>query len=342
MARDEAAERFAATLRALAMPRRAVPIAAVTAALVAVQLYYAASATAALVPLAMVASFVVLAPWSWRRWLGGRRASARAAWPGRAAYAAVAVVAVTLSGVVLPRALGLGPTYFTDPGSLGISVVLFAVGGWGLGRDLELEHGLEEARLLALHTHLDPHFLYNTLNAIAEWCAEDAKVAEEAIARLAGMMRELLAGLELARWPLRREVALAADLLELHRLRDAEALTVSVNLDEEIADVEVPPLLVLALVENAVKHGPRSGHRGQVELEVKRRGGEVVCRVENPGPYAPSPEGGHGSRTLRQRLQHAYGGRARLSIDQVNDLAGDHDRPRTRATLVLPLPGVGA
>lgn len=358
MARDEAAERFATTLRALAVPRRAVPIAAVTAALVAVQLYYAASAKAALVPLAMVASFVVLAPWSWRRWLGSRaaerprgRAPRQGSWPGRAAYAALAVAAVALSGVALPRALGLGPTYFTDAGSLGISVVLFAVGGWGLGRDLELEHGLEEARLLALHTHLDPHFLYNTLNAIAEWCAEDAKVAEEAIARLAGMMRELLAGLELARWPLRREVALAADLLELHRLRDAEALTVRVTLDEEAAAVEVPPLLVLALVENAVKHGPRSGHRGQIELEVKRRGGEVVCRVENPGPYAPSGEGGgHGSRTLRRRLQHAYGGRARLNIGQASAQAGVPniaeagalDQPRTQATLALPLPGGGA
>lgn len=335
-------DRFASTLRALAAPRRAAPIAAVAVALVAVQLFYASAASlpaalrAALVPLFFLAGFVLLAPWGWRRWL-----AERTTWAGASCYLAVAVAVVALGGVALPRLLDLGPTYFTDVGSLGISVVLFAVGGWGLGRDIELERGLEHARLLALHTHLDPHFLYNTLNAIAEWCVEDAAVAEEAITRLAGMMRELLAGLELPRWPLRREVALATDLLELHRLRDPEALEIAVQLPADLAAFELPPLVVLALVENAVKHGPRAGHPGRVEVTVTRdassRPARVRCVVENPGPFAPTPPragSGHGLRTLRRRLAHAYRGAATLQIARAE---GDGAAtPRTRATLELP------
>lgn len=362
MAEDASDVRFATTLRALAAPRRALPIAAVAAAMIGAQVTYAppeAAAAAATVPLAMVAGFALLAPWSWRAW-------ARRSRLGVLAYVAAAAAVVAACGVALPSALGLGATYFTDVGSLGIAAVLYAVGGWGLGRDIELEHGLEGARLLALHTHLDPHFLYNTLNAIAEWCAEDAAVAEEAITRLAGMMRELLAGLELARWPLAREVRLAEDLLELHRVRDGEAMTVQVTLDDAAGAVEVPPLLLLTLVENAVKHGPRSGHRGLVQLAVRVRGNaatnaaandaandaeldaandaelEVECAVENPGPLAPAPvdaarAGGHGLPTLRRRLRHAYHGRARLTLAQLDGSPdGAPDGPRTRAVLTLP------
>jgi two-component system, LytTR family, sensor histidine kinase AlgZ len=325
---------FATTLRALAAPRRAVPIAAVSLALVAVQLYYHGTWRAALVPAALVGSFVLLAPWGWRRLLAEGTSLS-----GGISYGLFAVVVVAACGVALPHALGLGQTYFTDVGSLGISVVLFVVGGWGLGRDIELERGLEHARLLALHTHLDPHFLYNTLNAIAEWCAEDAAVAEEAITRLAGMMREMLAGLELSRWPLARELALATDLLELHRLRDPGALEISVALPEALAALEVPPLVVLALVENAVKHGPRAGHHGRIEVTVTRDAAaspaRVRCVVENPGPFAPAPPSGgsgHGLRTLRRRLAHAYRGAAALQIGPAGDAAG----PRTRATLALP------
>jgi len=339
-----ASDRFATTLRALAAPRRAVPIAAVALALVAVQLYYASSLRPALVPLALIACFVVLAPWSWRLWLGERATVSAGA--GGAAYALLALAVVVLCGIALPRALGLGPTYFTDAGSLGISAVLYAVGGWGLGRDIELERGLEHARLLALHTHLDPHFLYNTLNAIAEWCAEDAAVAEEAVVRLAAMLRELLAGLELTSWPLHRELALATDLLELHRLRDPGAFDVQLTVDESARDLAVPPLLVLALVENAVKHGPRAGHRGSIALEISLRedGAILRCRVENPGPFAPqaaaAAASGHGLRTLRRRLSHAYRGRASLQLSELSELSPlDAPSPRTRALLELPARG---
>lgn len=333
-------DRFATTLRALAAPRRAVPIGAVALALVGVQLYYHAAWLAALVPAALTLGFLLLAPWSWRAWLGERASPG-----GVIRYALLAVAVVALCGVALPRALGLGQTYFTDPGSLGISVVLFVVGGWGLGRDIELERGLEHARLLALHTHLDPHFLYNTLNAIAEWCAEDAGVAEEAIVRLAGMLRELLAGLELPRWPLARELALAADLLELHRLRDPGALEVVIRAAEPLQALEVPPLIALALVENAVKHGPRAGHRGRIEIALSLEGSGpralLRCRIENPGPFAPggggaAGAGGHGLRTLRRRLAHAYRGRATLRIAEV---PGEGGAPRTAATLELPAQG---
>jgi hypothetical protein len=287
---------FAGTLIAIAAPRRALPIAAVIAALVGVELSYGDVRTA-LVPLGMSLAFVVLAPWTWQRA------------PLLLVVEAVAVVAAF--GIALPRALDLGPTFLTDAGSLAIAGVLYCVGGWGLGRDIQLEHDLEHVRLKAIRAHLDPHFLYNTLNAIAEWCAEDPRVAEAATVRLADMLRALLEGLEQTTWPLAREVALAADLLELHLLRDAGAFTTQIEID---GDAAVPPLLLVSIVENAIKHGPRAGHRGTITIRVITTASGVRCEVTNPGAFAPTADG-RGLALLRKRVALHAGARFTIAAE---------------------------
>jgi hypothetical protein len=314
---------FASTLIALAAPRRSVPIAAVAAALVGVELVYG-GAHAALVPASLAIVFVLLAPWSWRVLLASGVTPLRAI-----AFALEAAAVVASFGIGLPAALELGPTFLTDAGSLAIAGVLYVVGGWGLGRDIELEHDLEHARLKLIRAHLDPHFLYNTLNAIAEWCAEDPRVAERATIRLADLLRATLEALELRSWPLARELDLARDLLELHRLRDEGAFTPSLEVDPAATAFEVPPLAVVAMIENAVKHGPRAGHRGTIEIRVTASAGGVCCVIENPGAFAPAADRpGRGIATLRKRLALAYGDRARFSIASAG-------ADRTRATLEL-------
>ncbi len=316
-------DRLLSTLTALGAPRRAVPIALVAAALVGVQWRYGGGARAALVPIVMCLAFVTLAPWSYRA-LASKAL-------GLVAYVASAIAVVLAAGVALPGALGLGVTFLTDEGSLVVAGVLYAVGGWGLGRDIDIELSLEAARLHAVRAHLDPHFLYNTLNAIAEWCAEDPKVAEEATLRLAAMMRAVLEALELERWSLARELALARDLLELHRVRDEGAFTCVLHVDAGDETAQIVPLSLLTLVENALKHGPRKGHRGRIEI---RAGGDARALrlvVESPGPYAPVPHAkSAGLPTLRRRIALAHGRRASLAIGAADDGG------RTRAILTIP------
>ncbi len=101
------------------------------------------------------------------------------------------------------------PTFLTTRPALVVCIALFWAGGWGLGRDIDFEQRLdlereraraalesaEHARLLAVAHHLDPHFLFNTLNAIAEWCREDGAVAEAAILRLSALLRSIMDGI---------------------------------------------------------------------------------------------------------------------------------------------------
>lgn len=311
------------TLRALLAPRRLLPIGLVTAAMVAVQAQYSVARGATLVPLVMALGFLLVAPASWRALV----APAPGSLPRLAAYAAGGLAVVGAGGVLLPAALGIGRTFLTDSGSLLVALVLYLVGGWGLGRDVERELDLAHTHLLAVRSHLDPHFLYNTLNAIAEWCREDAVQAEAAILRLSSMLEAVFTGLETRAWPLHRELTLLEDLVALHRVRDPGALSLESRLSGDTGAVTVPPLLLLLLIENAIKHGARKGHRGPIQLEVAVEEDQVRVVVENPGPYAPSAPG-RGLAMLGRRLELAYGRDAHLDLAAAGD--------RTRATLVLP------
>jgi two-component system, LytTR family, sensor histidine kinase AlgZ len=227
------------------------------------------------------------------------------------------------------------------------------VGGWGLGRDIGFEERLlaekargvalareaELAHLLALRSHLDPHFLFNTLNAIAEWCREDGEVAERAVLQLSEMLRTVLSGVKAPSWPLEKELELVRTLFSLHQLRDPNLFTLKDGSPRPAPSIDVPPLLLLPLAENAVKHGPASGHRGEIRLDVASVNGALELVLDNPGPYRGPRAGSHGLPTVEKRLQLAYGGAARLSIGAS---AGDRTAVRLSLPAAGPLPGVNA
>jgi LytS/YehU family sensor histidine kinase len=89
-------------------------------------------------------------------------------------------------------------------------------------------------------------------------------------------------------------------------------------------------MVLLALAENAVKHGPAAGFRGEIHLDVRQSPTELRLRVENPGPYRGPREGSSGLPTVIKRLQLAYGAAARFTIGAVDD-------GRTAAEIVLAL-----
>jgi two-component system sensor histidine kinase AlgZ len=326
------------TLRALAAPRRLVPILIIAAPLLLEQARYA-DRRVFLIGLSLCVACAVLAPVSWRVLTRDRLTTARVL-----AYGLLGALVVLSLSVALPVALQLRKSFLTVPTSILISLALYLVGGFGLGRDIELEARLaaqrarveslareaERAQLLALRANLDPHFLFNTLNAIAEWCRVDGVVAEQAVLRLAEMLRAVLAGGRAEWWPLERELALVDALFELHRMRDPDRFTVSRDVDEATLRVPVPPLLLLLIAENAMKHGPFAGHRGEVRVAIAAENGGLHLTFSNPGPYRGPRPGSDGLPTAERRLALAYDGRARLTI------AGDGDR--TRVDLLLPEP----
>ncbi|MGC4114055.1 MAG: histidine kinase [Myxococcales bacterium] len=332
------------TARGLLAPRRLVPILLVSVPLVIAQHYLSAPPAAVLIGVALCLAFVVVAPVSWRVLLPDSLDSP-APLVRLALYGVVGAGTVLIIGAALPRIFGVGVTLMTSRPSLAVSAALFLVGGWGLGRDIDFEHRLarersrsnalaleaERAQLLALRAHLDPHFLFNTLNCIAEWCREDGEVAEKAVLQLSAMLRAVLAGAKAATWPLREELELARTLFALHRLRDPARFELAFEANPAVLGIPVPPLILLPLAENSVTHGPAAGHSGPLSLQARREGDRVFLALENPGEYQGPRAGGSGLETVERRLVLAYRGAARLALTA---LPG-----RTRLELELPAAG---
>jgi len=332
------------TLLALLEPKRLVPILVVCVPLCWVQQRYSREPLALWVGVAMCAAFVLVAPVSYRvlfpEGLDFSHGAVRVL-----LYGAMGIGVIFMVGSWIPRELGIRDTFLTVRSSLMIDTALFLVGGWGLGRDIGMEARLErereraaalereaeQAQLLALRSQLDPHFLFNTLNAIAEWCRTDGETAERAVLELSSLLRAVLSGVKEASWPLARELELSKALLSLHLRRDPRMFTLDWDVADEATSIRVPPMILLPLVENAVKHGPAKGHRGALVVRARREEGALVVRVENQGPFGGPREGSHGLPTVERRLALAYDGAASL------DVHGEEGR--TVAILELPLAG---
>lgn len=310
---------FRSALRALGETRRLVPLLGVLAALLVTEALATRSGLAIALDAGLFALFALVAP-------GAYRALSPRGGVGLAIYTSIGLTAVLGFGalVSLVRASW---TYVIDPGSLLVLVVLFLVGGWGLGRDMELEaraeaRALEAERnalaaqrnalmaeqnaLLAQKAQLDPHFLFNVLNAIAEWCRHDPAIAEAATLKLASMLRSVLDGVRAPSWPLATEIALARQLADLYAVRDRSLYRFRFELPDPVPAIEVPPLLLLPMVENAITHGPGAGHEGEVSIRLLAEGAGARLVVENGGPYRGRREGGSGLAILERRLALAY------------------------------------
>ena len=179
----------------------------------------------------------------------------------------------------------------------------------------ELHAQLADARLNALRTQLNPHFLFNTLNAISTLAEEDPRGVRRMIARLSDLLRHTLEGDE-QEIPLARELELLQRYLDIMEVRFQDKLEVSIETAASLDDALVPNLVLQPLVENAFRHGLALMQTvGRVAVRVVRDDGDLVLTVRDNGrgPANPVHEG-VGLTNTRARLTQLYGERQRLSL----------------------------
>ena len=183
-----------------------------------------------------------------------------------------------------------------------------------------LQAQLADARLNALRTQLNPHFLFNTLNAISTLVEQDPRGVRRMIARLGDLLRHTLDEGDEPEIPLARELEMLRRYLEIMEVRFQGKLDVSIESDPSLDRALVPTLMLQPLVENAFRHGLASVPRvGRVAVRATSDGGELVLTVDDNGS-GPPPElrEGVGMTNTRARLTQLHGARCRLTLGPVS------------------------
>ena len=187
---------------------------------------------------------------------------------------------------------------------------------------IQLTSQLAEARLDALRRQLDPHFLFNTLNAIASLVERDPRGVRRMIARLGDLLRHSFEGGSEPEVTVRRELALLDLYVDIVKVRFQDRLVVDIRVDDAVLDALVPTFILQPLVENAVKHGvERHTEGGRVTVEATRDGDTLVLRVINDAPLEASvvaapTRTGVGIRNTRARLEQLYGSAQRFTLER--------------------------
>jgi signal transduction histidine kinase len=202
-----------------------------------------------------------------------------------------------------------------------VGPVLLVVGGlvaslWYRAEAYRLESAAASARYAVLEGQLQPHFLFNALNALKELIADDPERAREFTQKLADLYRRILQTTTSRTTSLSDELAIVRQYLEVEQLRHGERLAWTLDHPPELAQRRVPALVVQTLVENAVKHGiAKSRAGGTVAVTAERAPGDALrLTVRNTGaPFRPG-EGGRGLENTRARLLLMYGSESRFEI----------------------------
>jgi signal transduction histidine kinase len=174
-----------------------------------------------------------------------------------------------------------------------------------------------EARLALLRAQIEPHFVFNTLAALQHWVDRGDPRAGPLLHSLTAFLRGSTEAMARERATLADEAALAGHYLDILRARLGGRLVHEVEIAPAVAGAELPPGLVLTLVENAVEHGAEPAIAGaRIEVRARALGdGRAELTVTDDGAgLAPGHTEGIGLRNSRERLAHALGGAAELTL----------------------------
>jgi len=183
------------------------------------------------------------------------------------------------------------------------------------------------SELKALRAQINPHFLFNALNAIASLIHTDPARADAAVEQLAEVFRYTLRRSEQEWAPLDQELAFARAYLDVEHARFGKRLSFEIHADDTVVRAQVPSMLLQTLVENAVKHGiSRLRRPGRIDVHASSSGGRVILEVRDTGPGIGSAGGAEstgesfGLRSVRDRLHGHFGNDASLDLQREGDV----------------------
>jgi Histidine kinase len=185
---------------------------------------------------------------------------------------------------------------------------------------LNLEKNVKELELKTIKSHINPHFIFNSLNSIRALVDENPERARRAITELSNILRSSMQVEKMETVPLTKELDIVKDYLALEQMRFEERLKVEMDIDEDTLEMPVPPMMLQTLVEIAIKHGiSRHINGGFVKIISRFRINSHEIIVQNSGHIESEINGnGFGIKSTQDRLGFLYQGLARFEIKNID------------------------
>lgn len=185
---------------------------------------------------------------------------------------------------------------------------------------LRLESTVKELELKTIKSHINPHFIFNSLNSIRALVDENPERARKAITELSNILRSSMHAEKSETVTLERELNIVEDYLALEHMRFEERLQVEMDIDPDTLGQPVPPMMLQTLVENSIKHGiSKLVNGGKVRIVADFKDDHLELLVQNTGQLTPSINGdGFGIKSTQDRLNLMYQGKATFAIRNMN------------------------
>lgn len=209
-----------------------------------------------------------------------------------------------------------------------LTSLLHLARGWFLLQEMETEK--QKAELKALQTQINPHFLFNSLNSIYSLARKSSKQVPHKIVQLSDLLRHIIYDSDHNFIPLEKEIQMIRNYIELQNLRTTETNRISFEVEGEVGDKLIAPMVMLPFVENSFKHGLKGGaDKAFVNIRIRVFSKSLNLEIENSKGKAVEPESmsrGIGVENVKNRLDLIYPGRHKLKIKDENDTFKVHLR----------------
>jgi two-component system, LytTR family, sensor kinase len=190
---------------------------------------------------------------------------------------------------------------------------------------LKLENTVKELELKTIKSHINPHFIFNSLNSIRALVDENPERARRAITELSNILRSSMQAEKAETVTLEKELDIVKDYLALEHMRFEERLQVEMDIDKDTLSQPVPPMMLQTLVENSIKHGiSKLVNGGLVRIVADFKGDNLELLVQNTGRLNGTNGNGHlnnghgfGIKSTQDRLNLMYQGKATFEIKNI-------------------------
>jgi len=196
---------------------------------------------------------------------------------------------------------------------------------------LNLEKTVKDLELKTIKSHINPHFIFNSLNSIRALVEENPKRARTAITELSNILRSSLQVEKMETVPLQKELDIVKDYLALEQMRFEERLKVEMDIDEDTLGQPVPPMMLQTLVENAIKHGISKRINGGVIKIISRfADNNFELIVQNTGNLDGQSNEGFGFKSTRDRLKFLFNGKAYFKVEEI-------EKTKVQSKIIMPV-----